>query len=230
MRTLGRLKWLAIGALAGGAIAAGATALASGSGSPEAITACVAWGRPRIVADASQCKAYETPTIWNVAGPTGTTGPTGAVGSLDDLGGKPCTVNGGTGTVVVETGVNFNVSIFCVAADVLEPNDTEATATDETAQYAASGSANVIASIDPPGESDWYLVNGKIIASIQVNAPGGPLQVDLYSDGILVGTASAPAGSPAGIKISTGSPDPHVYTARITGPRRLVYSAYFSKY
>jgi hypothetical protein len=131
------------------------------------------------------------------AGPQGPQGPAGTVGSLDDLSGKPCTIKGQPGVVVLgkpDVKQGFGVNITCLREDEWEPNNTQALAYDATSVYVpffpgSTGlSFNLQMSIYPAGDEDWVKLLAKPVNSGSVGSSGGttPVRMNVYRDGVLV--------------------------------------------
>ena len=119
-----------------------------------------------------------------LAGQQGAKGDAGVVGNLDQLDGRSCTIKGEQGVLLLWKATayeGFWTDLICLIADEYEPNNTEGLASDLTADYDTS--LTVAASMYPAGESDWYTLTGKQLASVCIESGPGPVYVAIYRDG-----------------------------------------------
>ena len=186
--------------------------------------------------------AQGTPGPQGPPGPGGNQGPRGATGpqgpsSWDSLIGSPCTTEQGTGHTEVfyasqggSTGGDLNkygsgiwASVpVCLTPDDLEPNDSQAAATDATSFYNTS---DVIASLYPSTDNDWYKLtnidlSGRSIVLSQTGRNETSAEpktfIDVYEDSTKVATRATFYNVPA----STGK---HNWFVRVYGTKADFY-------
>lgn len=180
-----------------------------------------------------------TQGIQGERGPAGPAGEPGKVANFDDLEGTPCTMNDGTkGATVVSRGDTKNAPFMnasCLTPDRFEPNDSEAAATDLT-PYAYGWMAGY-ATIDHPGDNDWYTITQKRLSDVWVGNDFGlsnsdDFTAELYRDGVLVATSQPDPNYPnMSLNYSTTTDDgPHDWTIHVTSQHRTIYSLNYNPF
>ena len=131
-------------------------------------------------------------------GAEGVQGPAGLLTSPNELEGLPCQSPDGPGTTeaVVDraygshpgttTGSGYNgIGLACIRADDLEPNDTQAQATDATL-FISSGERWASGTISPAGNDDWYKLTGVDLGGTVILLDSLRSLMDVYRNGTQV--------------------------------------------
>jgi Collagen triple helix repeat (20 copies) len=168
--------------------------------------------------------------IHGEGGPAGPAGAPGKFASFKDLEGTPCTLRDGTSGVTaisVPTNSDFGMGASCIAPDQYEPNESRDAAVGLPPDQFGAG---FVATIDRPGDSDWYTITQKRIDRLNLSDNGGishsdDLTAELYRDGALVATSHTDPQN-GGVQLSyTQSTDdgPHDWTIHVMSPNRALY-------